>query len=119
MDDSELRQITRDSLFVMADLRIDGLEGEHRIRVRNLSSGGLMAEGAFKVRRGQDIWVNVRNIGWVEGTVAWVHETRFGIAFRDEVDPRVARATSSAADGATQLVRSPFAATDPGSLRKL
>ena len=45
MTDNDHRQIARDSLFVMADLRIDGIEGEHRIRVRNLSAGGLMAEG--------------------------------------------------------------------------
>ena len=92
MGDNEHRQIARDSLFVLADLRVDGLEGEHRIRVRNLSSGGLMAEGPLKVQRGQLVWTNVRNIGWVEGSVAWVQDNRFGIAFRDEIDPRIARA---------------------------
>jgi PilZ domain len=94
MGDNEHRQIERDSLFVLADLRVDGLEGEHRIRVRNLSSGGLMAEAPLKVQRGQVVWTNVRNIGWVEGSVAWVQDSRFGIAFRDEIDPRIARAPS-------------------------
>ena len=119
MDDSELRQITRDSLFVMADLRIDGIEGEHRIRVRNLSSGGMMAEGTFNVQRGQVVWINVRNIGWVEGAVAWVQDTRFGIAFRDEIDPRVARATATADDSTPRFVRPPLAVSELGSLRKL
>jgi hypothetical protein len=63
MGENEHRQIVRDSLFVLADLRVDGLEGEHRIRVRNLSSGGLMAEGTLKVLRGQVVWTNIRNIG--------------------------------------------------------
>jgi hypothetical protein len=94
MGENEHRQIVRDSLFVLADLRVDGLEGEHRIRVRNLSSGGLMAEGTLKVLRGQVVWTNIRNIGWVEGSVAWVQDSRFGIAFRDEIDPRIARAPS-------------------------
>jgi PilZ domain len=108
MGDNEHRQITRDSLFVLADLRVDGLEGEHRIRVRNLSAGGLMAEGALKVQRGQLVWTNVRNIGWVEGSVAWVQDSRFGIAFRDEIDPRVARAPSQSEDEVEFTVRRPL-----------
>ena len=29
--------------------------------------------------------------GWVEGTVAWKQDNRFGIAFVDEIDPKLAR----------------------------
>lgn len=91
MDGSENRQLARDSLFVMADLRLDGVDGEHRIKMRNLSSGGMMGEGAVRVSRGASVQVNVRNIGWVEGTVAWVQDNRFGVAFTEEIDPRDAR----------------------------
>ena len=38
MDGSENRQIARDSLFVMADLRLSGASDEHRIKVRILTS---------------------------------------------------------------------------------
>ena len=92
MDESENRQIARDSLFVMADLRLPGSNEEHRIKVRNLSAGGMMGEGAVRVARGDQIEVNIRNIGWVEGSVAWVQDDRFGVAFHDEIDPKVARA---------------------------
>jgi len=119
MSDNDHRQIARDSLFVMADLRIDGLEGEHRIRVRNLSAGGLMAEGGPMVRRGQVTWVKVRNVGWVEGSVAWVQDSRFGIAFRDDIDPRVARATVEVGDNTPRFTRPPLATTSPGALRKV
>ncbi len=119
MDDSENRQIGRDSLFVMADLRVDGLEGEHRIRVRNLSSGGLMAEGTFNVQRGQVVWINIRNIGWIEGAVAWVQDARFGIAFREEIDPRIARAAAPVGESTPRFVRPPLAVAELGSLRKL
>jgi PilZ domain len=108
MGDNEHRQIARDSLFVLADLRIDGLEGEHRIRVRNLSAGGLMAEGTLKVQRGQLVWTHVRNIGWVEGSVAWVQDSRFGIAFREEIDPRIARAPVSSGDESEFVPRRPL-----------
>jgi PilZ domain len=108
MGENEHRQIERDSLFVLADLRVDGLEGEHRIRVRNLSSGGLMAEAPLKVQRGQVVWTNVRNTGWVEGSVAWVQDSRFGIAFRDEIDPRIACAASPGGEVPEFTVRRPL-----------
>lgn len=92
MDGNENRQIARDSLFVLADMRVDGLDGEHRIKVRNLSSGGMMGEGPVRVTRGVAVQVNIRNLGWVDGSVAWIQENRFGIAFIEEIDPKVARA---------------------------
>ena len=119
MTDNDHRQIARDSLFVMADLRVDGIEGEHRIRVRNLSAGGLMAEGGPTTQRGQAAWVNVRNIGWVEGSVAWVQDSRFGIAFREDIDPQLARAPIEAGDGTPRYVRPPLASFEPGALRKV
>ena len=119
MSDSDHRQIARDSLFVMADLRIDGIEGDHRIRVRNLSAGGLMAEGGPAVQRGQVAWLNIRNVGWVEGSVAWVQDSRFGIAFREDIDPLVVRAPLEAGERTPRFVRPPLASLEPGALRKL
>lgn len=92
MSGSENREIGRDSLFLMADLRVDGLEGDHRIKVRNLSAGGMMGEGPVRIVRGAVVAVDIRNIGWVEGSVAWVQDNRFGIAFAEEIDPKMARA---------------------------
>ena len=110
MSDNEHRQLSRDSLFVLADIRLDGLDVEHRVKIRNLSSGGLMAEGSLHVVRGAVVWVNVRNIGWVEGSVAWVQDSRFGIAFRDEIDPKIARMPASTNDGdhTPRFVRPPI-----------
>ena len=56
MDGNENRQIARDSLFVMADLRLPGSAAEHRIKVRNLSAGGMMGEGAVRVARGDVVY---------------------------------------------------------------
>ncbi|WP_260926532.1 PilZ domain-containing protein [Novosphingobium sp. 9] len=95
MQQGDNRQIARDSLFLMADLRLKGRDGEHRVRVRNLSPGGMMGEGAVDVLRGTLIEVKLRNIGWVSGAVAWVQESRFGIAFEAEIDPKLARAPTT------------------------
>ncbi|SFF73667.1 PilZ domain-containing protein [Novosphingobium sp. CF614] len=92
MNEGDNRQIARDSLFLMADLRIDGLEGEYRIKVRNLSAGGMMGEGPVRIVRGSIVEVNIRNVGWVKGSVAWVQDNRFGVAFREDIDPKLARA---------------------------
>ena len=92
MSNVETRQVDRDSLLLIAQVRIDGgSEGEHRVKVRNLSAGGMMAEGAAPVARGMLVSVGLRTIGWVEGTVAWKQDDRFGIAFVEEIDPKVAR----------------------------
>ncbi|RIV86700.1 PilZ domain-containing protein [Aurantiacibacter zhengii] len=95
MSNVDTRQVDRDSLFLLAQLRVDGRDEVFRVKVRNLSAGGMMAEGDVKVIRGALVEVELRNIGWVEGTVAWKQESRFGIAFVDEIDPKQARANVS------------------------
>jgi hypothetical protein len=95
MSNVETRQVDRDSLFLLAQVRVDGDETVHRVKVRNLSAGGMMAEGDVAVSRGIRVQVELRNIGWVEGTVAWKQDERFGIAFVDEIDPKSARAPVS------------------------
>ena len=120
MGDNEHRQIARDSLFVMADMRLDGVGGEFRIKVRNLSSGGMMGEGEVRVQRGALVLIDVRNIGWVEGTVAWVQDSRIGIAFREEIDPKLARAPVAPIESGTpRFVRPPLAQPDVALVRKI
>jgi hypothetical protein len=120
MTDNDHRQIERDSLFVMADLRVGGVAEEQRVKVRNLSAGGMMAEGDVKVQTGAAVEVNIRNIGWIEGSVAWVQDNRFGIAFREEIDPKVARAPLTGDPSPPRYVRTPVPAPRTGSaLRKL
>jgi prepilin-type processing-associated H-X9-DG protein len=91
MSNVETRQVERDSLLLMAQVRVEGDETEYRVKVRNLSTGGMMAEGEAPVSRGSLVSVELRNIGWVDGSVAWKQSDRFGIAFVDEIDPKRAR----------------------------
>ena len=81
----------RDSLFLMASLRVEGMRDELTVRIRNLSSGGLMAELPQPVAPDSAIEVEVRGIGWVAGRIAWQTEGRAGIAFDHEIDPQRAR----------------------------
>src|SRR5687767_8052600 len=100
MSNVDTRQVNRDSLFLLAQVRVDGQPGVYRVKVRNLSAGGMMAEGEAKVMRGALVQVELRNIGWVDGSVAWKQDNRFGIAFVDEIDPRVVRAPAASTDAA-------------------
>jgi hypothetical protein len=82
------RGTNRDSLLVKAILRFPNSGEEREARVRNISSGGLMAEAPLRAPRGEPVEVKLRNIGWVSGKVAWIAESRFGIAFDYPIDPK-------------------------------
>lgn len=91
MSNHVYRILPRDSLFVLAELRLQHTGETHSVKVRNLSATGLMGEGDVRVLAGQLISVNLRNLGWVDGRVAWVQESRFGIAFTQEIDHLLVR----------------------------
>lgn len=80
----------RDSLMLSANFRIAGKPDE-QVRVRNLSSGGMMAEYAAPIDRGTVVQVEVRGVGWVSGKIAWATDGRVGVAFDSDIDPMLAR----------------------------
>lgn len=93
-DDSGKRGRPRDSMFLQAVIRSRGSGGDSPafpVRVRNISAGGLMAQSDRPVARGDHIFIELRNIGQVGGTVAWINEDRFGVEFDAPVDPKLAR----------------------------
>ncbi len=81
----ERRHNVRENLGQTAEVRIGRDPAMHSIRVRNLSSRGLMGEGPIKVANGTRLDLELSNIGRVSGIVVWVQEPRFGVAFDDEV----------------------------------
>ena len=87
----ETRSVSRDSLFLLANVRVEQESEQHRVRVRNLSDGGMMGEGTMRVQRGNRVEVELRNIGKIGGNVAWIQDQRFGIAFDEEIDSQSAR----------------------------
>jgi len=87
------RSAARDSLFLSATIaRLDEAPaGTDPVRVRNLSSIGMMADHDGRYLEGDQVMVVIRGIGAVKGKVAWVRPGRMGVAFDDEVDPKLAR----------------------------
>lgn len=103
----ETRGVSRDSLFLLASIRVEQGEEAHRVRVRNLSDGGMMAETNLRVKRGNRLHIELRNVGKVEGTVAWVQDNRFGIAFDEEIDSQAARKPAAEASETDAAIAKP------------
>lgn len=82
----------RDSLLLIADIVAEGEASAARFKVRNLSPGGMMAQGEGLLREGARVSVTLRNVGAVQGKVAWAENGRYGIAFDHEIDPQAVRA---------------------------
>lgn len=125
MSGVDTRNIQRDSMFLLAELRLEGEANGQRVKVRNLSSGGMMAEGGPAVLRGARVTIELRNIGPVDGTVAWVQDSRFGIAFAHEIDPKLPRTPVGNGDLASprftrpSSLHSTFGNDEPVRLRKI
>lgn len=90
-DPAAQRGDTRDSLLLVANLRLGNNGNTVQVRVRNLSAGGLMAEIASHVDVGLPVEVEVRGLGNVPGRIAWVAAGRIGVAFDHLIDPQAAR----------------------------
>lgn len=121
----ETRSVSRDSLFLLASLWVENGSEPHRVRVRNLSDGGMMAEGDVYVQRGYRLDIELRNVGKIGGTVAWVQDNRFGIAFDREIDSQRARKPGENKDPTAPMTqerswqhRAP-SPPDPTTLRKV
>lgn len=95
MSDLETRTVSRDSLFLLANIRVEQDSEVHKVRVRNLSDGGMMGEGNIRVQRGNRLEIELRNVGKIGGSVAWVQDNRFGLSFDEEIESSHVRKPSS------------------------
>jgi hypothetical protein len=103
MSNVETRQVNRDSLFLLAQVRVDGQEQVSRVKGaqplgwRHDGRGRKQGRARFARRGG------LRNVGWVEGSVAWKQDNRFGIAFADEIDPTIVRGPGGPVSGQAEF----------------
>lgn len=85
IDRQDNRRHGRDSLFLVAELRLDRDGAPYEVKLRNISDSGVMAEGTMRVSRGTRVYIDLRNIGIVGGQVAWAAGDRCGIAFDESI----------------------------------
>jgi hypothetical protein len=82
---------SRDSLFLLAEIHASGWQNPIKVRVRNLSAGGMLAEFQEAVPVGTSMRIGLANIGWLTGRSVWAGEGRFGVAFDKQIDPQAVR----------------------------
>lgn len=86
MSDVQRRSVERESVVQIASARIGRDPAEHRIKVRNISQRGLMGEGTLQVTSGTRLSIALPELGNLVGTVVWVQEPRFGVAFDEDLE---------------------------------
>lgn len=69
----------------------DELGNDFRIKIRNISASGLLAETEQALAVGDQVVVRLGNDVQVRASVAWGAPPRFGLQFHQEIDPSAAR----------------------------
>jgi hypothetical protein len=91
---AETRDKSRESIFLGAVISLGNQRQTLNVRVRNISSGGMMIDLAGPHPKGLAVISEMKGIGEVRGRIAWSTENRAGIAFDRAVDPKLARHTA-------------------------
>lgn len=108
------RAAARTSMFQLAELRTSHLT--IGMKVRNLSATGLMGEADDAPPPGSSVAVQLRNIGWVRGTVMWKRAKLFGVHLDQTIDPAATLASAPAARAT--IVRRPLFLAPAGEPRR-
>lgn len=84
------RVASRRSALLQGKIRRQNSQEADDLRVRNLSSGGLMASCTIRFEEGEQVIVTLRAVGDVAGRIVWRDGDRIGIAFTSPIDPHAA-----------------------------
>ena len=111
MTASDQRTSPRDRILLLARLRVAGEAEIYAVRIRDLSAGGMRAQFSGRALDQNNVAIEIRNLGWVEGRVAWQRADMIGVRFAEPIDPDKARI---AVTGAYQV---PATGPDPAQRR--
>jgi hypothetical protein len=78
-------------MFLQASILCMASGESYALRVRNISSGGLMAECAHDFAPGDRVELEVRGVGKQAGQIAWAGHGKLGVSFDDPINPALAR----------------------------
>lgn len=107
------RQEKRDSLFLSATIVIRDAP-TLVTRVRNLSAGGMMIDAPNEMIVDTRLSAEIRGLGEIAGRVAWHTAGRAGVAFDEEIDPKLARSGGTAVKVSKPEFLKPVGGRRPG-----
>ncbi len=99
------RDKSRESIFLGAVVHVGDEKQSRNVRVRNISSGGMMIDLPGPQPRGLLVVAEMKGIGEVRGQIVWSTDNRVGIAFEKMVDPKLARHTPAPSPAAPAYAR--------------
>lgn len=91
MSATDQRTSPRDRILLLARLRVEGEAEIYAVRIRDLSAGGMRAQFSGRSLDQSKVAIEIRNLGWVEGRVAWQGADMIGVRFAEPIDPEKAR----------------------------
>lgn len=104
------RVSARESIFLAATIWFAGDASPMPVRIRNISSGGMMIDSAVPREKGLPLTAELKTIGKVSGTVAWSNDKRMGIIFDRPIDPQRARLQVATPPAPKKTIKSLFPA---------
>lgn len=107
---SDLREARVTTIFLIGKLSSGG--GEFLCRIRNLSSGGLMAETHAALAQDEAVRIELKAGDRLSGRVRWTGAGRVGMAFDTPVDVGALLARAAARTTGHKLARAPRFAAD-------
>lgn len=108
------RTDSRESIFLSARVQFATIRDAAIVRIRNISSGGMMVDCEQPVGPGELLDAEIKNIGRVRGRVAWRTDNRMGIAFDYPIDPKKARVKSGHKEPEARYSNIDFGGARPG-----
>ncbi|TAK08452.1 MAG: EAL domain-containing protein, partial [Rhizorhabdus sp.] len=79
--------VTRDPrVAVLRSATVRSARGTESCRVRNLSRSGAMIECGIGFRDGDAVQIDFGDGHWVDASVRWADEERFGVAFEEPIE---------------------------------
>lgn len=111
MSAADQRTSPRDRILLLARLRVDGESEISAVRIRDLSAGGMRAQFSGRNLDQTKVAVEIRNLGWVAGRIAWQRGDMIGVRFDEAIDPDRARIV------VTGAYQTPATGTDPTQRR--
>lgn len=91
LNDSEMRGSTRSQTMLLAAFWVSGDPTSHQLRVRDISATGLRGVTATQLTKGQEIVLEIRGVGKVEGRIVWASSELIGVQFGEPINPESTR----------------------------